>query len=94
MSRLDRVLLTLTLVVLPSWPRFDARATLKVIELVKVTTFCAPPTAYRMIVQEDLRAYDLSSLRHCLSAGEPLNPQVIQVWYSLHPDTAQLFAKH
>jgi len=80
-------------IVLPSWPRFDARATLKVVELVKVTTFCAPPTAYRMIVQEDLRAYDLSSLRHCLSAGEPLNPQVIQVWYPLHPDTEQLFAQ-
>lgn len=73
-------LLGVTVVQYRQGKKFDARATLKVIELVKVTTFCAPPTAYRMIVQEDLRAYDLSSLRHCLSAGEPLNPQVIQVW--------------
>lgn len=61
--------------------RFDAKAVLKVIEMLKVTTFCAPPTAYRMIVQENLHSYNLSSLRHCLSAGEPLNPQVIHVWY-------------
>ena len=46
----------------------------------KVTSFCAPPTLYRMLVLADLASYDLSSLRHCTSAGEPLNPEVIRVW--------------
>jgi acetyl-CoA synthetase len=46
----------------------------------KVTSFCAPPTLYRMLVLADLTAYDLSSLRHCTSAGEPLNPEVIRRW--------------
>jgi len=45
-----------------------------------VTTFCAPPTIYRALVQLDLAAYDWSRLRHCVSAGEPLNPEVIKVW--------------
>jgi acetyl-CoA synthetase len=45
-----------------------------------ITTFCAPPTLYRMLVQADLKAHDLSGLRHCLSAGEPLNPEVIRIW--------------
>jgi acyl-coenzyme A synthetase/AMP-(fatty) acid ligase len=46
----------------------------------RVTTFCAPPTVYRGLVQLDLGAYDWSGLRHCVSAGEPLNPEVIKVW--------------
>jgi acyl-coenzyme A synthetase/AMP-(fatty) acid ligase len=45
-----------------------------------VTIFCAPPTVYRGLVQLDLGAYDWSGLRHCVSAGEPLNPEVIKVW--------------
>jgi acetyl-CoA synthetase len=45
-----------------------------------VTTFCAPPTLYRMLVQADLRSYDLSVLRHCCAAGEPLNPEVLRAW--------------
>ncbi len=45
-----------------------------------VTSFCAPPTLYRAFVQMDLDRYDWSSLRHCTSAGEPLNPEVIEVW--------------
>jgi acyl-coenzyme A synthetase/AMP-(fatty) acid ligase len=45
-----------------------------------VTTFCAPPTVFRGLVQLDLGAYDWSGLRHCVSAGEPLNPEVIKVW--------------
>jgi len=45
-----------------------------------VTTFCAPPTVYRALVLLDLAAYDWSRLRHCVSAGEPLNPEVIKVW--------------
>src|SRR4051812_27580637 len=45
-----------------------------------ITSFCAPPTLYRTLVQADLTAYELSALRHCTSAGEPLNPEVIRVW--------------
>lgn len=45
-----------------------------------ITTFCAPPTLYRMLVHADLQKHDLSHLRHCVSAGEPLNPEVIRIW--------------
>ena len=44
-----------------------------------VTTFCAPPTVYRMLIQMELSKYHLK-LRHCMSAGEPMNPEVIKVW--------------
>ncbi len=60
--------------------KFDAKTHLKLIETCGVTTFCAPPTAYRMLILEDLGRYDLSSIRHSCSAGEPLNPEVIKVW--------------
>ncbi len=60
--------------------RFDATAHLELIERCGITTLCAPPTAYRMFVLEDLKGYDFSELRHCCSAGEPLNPEVIKVW--------------
>jgi len=46
----------------------------------RVSTFCAPPTVFRALVLEDLSRYDWSSVRHCVSAGEPLNPEVIKVW--------------
>ncbi|MCW3010960.1 MAG: AMP-binding protein [Solirubrobacterales bacterium] len=45
-----------------------------------ITSFCAAPTLYRLLVQADLSRYDLSGLRHCTSAGEPLNPEVIRAW--------------
>lgn len=45
-----------------------------------VTTFCAPPTIYRALVQLDLSDYDFSSLRHCTAAGEPLNPETFEAW--------------
>jgi acetyl-CoA synthetase len=45
-----------------------------------ITSFCAPPTVYRLLVQGDLSKFDLSALRHCTSAGEPLNPEVIRAW--------------
>jgi len=45
-----------------------------------VTTFCAPPTVFRAFVQMDLAAFDLRSVRHVVSAGEPLNPEVIDRW--------------
>ncbi len=45
-----------------------------------VTSFCAPPTLYRRLVHADFSKHDLSALRHCTSAGEPLNPEVIREW--------------
>jgi len=60
--------------------RFDAPLTLSILEKYGVSCFCAPPTAYRMLVLEDLKKYDLSVLRHCTGAGEPLNPEVMKQW--------------
>jgi acetyl-CoA synthetase len=60
--------------------RFDPARILRVLERQRVTTFCAPPTAWRALVLQNLSQYDLSSLRHALSAGEPLNPEVIDTW--------------
>ena len=54
--------------------RFDPKVTLNILGKFGVTSFCAPPTVYRLLVLEDLQKYDLSGLRHCTSAGEPLNP--------------------
>ena len=58
----------------------DADTILRILAEHGVTSFCAPPTLYRMLVQADLGGYDLSRLRHCTSAGEPLNPEVIRAW--------------
>lgn len=59
--------------------RFNASDTLAQIEKHKITTFCAPPTVFRMLILEDLRAYEFS-FRECVAAGEPLNPEVIETW--------------
>lgn len=59
--------------------RFDADGLLGLMERYGVTTFCAPPTVYRMLIQTDLSKFKLK-LRHCTAAGEPLNPEVIRVW--------------
>lgn len=58
--------------------RFDARSLLDTIVRCEVTTFCAPPTVWRLLIQEDLGSWDVS-IREALSAGEPLNPEVIDV---------------
>jgi acetyl-CoA synthetase len=58
----------------------DADEILDIVARTGITSFCAPPTLYRMLVLADLQAYDLSALRHCTSAGEPLNPEVIRAW--------------
>ncbi|MCL2106042.1 MAG: AMP-binding protein [Oscillospiraceae bacterium] len=60
--------------------RFSAPDILEKLEKYRVTTFCAPPTMYRFLIQEDLKKYDLSALRHCATAGEALNPEVYKVW--------------
>ncbi|HEY7581555.1 MAG TPA: AMP-binding protein, partial [Acetobacteraceae bacterium] len=58
-------------------PRFNARGMLDAVAENKVTTICAPPTVWRMLVQEDLAAWKVS-LREVCSAGEPLNPEIIE----------------
>lgn len=50
---------------------------LKIMQNYKITTFCAPPTIYRFLVKEDMSKYDLSSLKECTNAGEPLNPEIM-----------------
>lgn len=59
--------------------RFDAKTTLSLIEKHKITTLCAPPTVLRLFIQEDLKAFNFS-LKECVAAGEPLNPEVIEEW--------------
>ncbi len=60
--------------------KFIPSRLLEVISKYKVTTFCAPPTMYRFMLQEDLTKYDLSFVEHFCTAGEPLNPEVIRKW--------------
>lgn len=60
--------------------KFEAADTLAMLERFPISTFCAPPTAYRMMVQEPLGKYRFAALRHCLGAGEAVNPEVIEAW--------------
>jgi acyl-coenzyme A synthetase/AMP-(fatty) acid ligase len=60
--------------------KMDPSVALHVLEGSGVTTFCAPPTLFRAFVLQDLGSLDLSRVRHSVSAGEPLNPEVIKVW--------------
>ncbi|NML67677.1 acyl--CoA ligase [Hymenobacter sp. RP-2-7] len=60
--------------------RFAAGPLLAMLARERVSTFCAPPTVLRLLVLEDLAAYPLPALRECVSAGEPLNPEVITAW--------------
>ena len=56
--------------------RFNAADILPLFAQYGITTFCAPPTMYRMLIKEDLSKYDLSSIEHATIAGEALNPEV------------------
>ncbi len=56
--------------------RFDAEKILPMFAKFGITTFCAPPTMYRMLIKQDLSKYDLSSIHHATTAGEALNPEV------------------
>jgi acetyl-CoA synthetase len=60
-----------------NYARFDAPALLDTMERCGVTTFCAPPTVWRMLIQQDLRRWRLR-LHEAMGAGEPLNPEVIE----------------
>jgi acetyl-CoA synthetase len=57
--------------------RFDAVATLELILRERVSTFCAPPTVWRILIRQDLEAWKSPHLRELVGAGEPLNPEVI-----------------
>lgn len=59
--------------------KFIGTEQLKALEDYNVNTFCAPPTALRSLILEDLSQYDFK-LRQCVAAGEPLNPEIIEVW--------------
>ena len=56
--------------------RFDAEKILPMFARYNITTFCAPPTMYRMLIKQDLSKFDLSSIHHATTAGEALNPEV------------------
>ena len=58
--------------------RFDPEKILPLFAKHKITTFCAPPTMYRMLIKQDLSRFDLSSIEHASTAGEALNPEVFR----------------
>ena len=63
------------------YDKFVPKNLMEVIEKYKVTTFCAPPTIYRFLIKEDLTKFDLSHLKYCVVAGEPLNPEVFKQFF-------------
>ncbi|NCC87609.1 MAG: cupin domain-containing protein [Clostridia bacterium] len=60
--------------------RFDANIILPMFKKYGITTFCAPPTMYRLFIKEDLSKYDLSTIEYSTTAGEALNPEVFEQW--------------
>ena len=58
--------------------RFDPEKILPMFAKYQITTFCAPPTMYRMLIKEDISRFDLSSVKHASTAGEALNPEVFR----------------
>ena len=60
--------------------KFHAEELLTVLEKYEISSFCAPPTVYRMMVLNDLKMYDLRYLRNCTSAGEPLHTKTSRLW--------------
>lgn len=59
--------------------KFEAKEQLKMMEKYNISTFCAPPTVLRMLIQENLHDYSFN-FRECVAAGEPLNPEIIEAW--------------
>ena len=64
-----------------NFDRFDANVILPMFARYNITTFCAPPTMYRMMIKQDLSHFDLSSIQHATTAGEALNPAVFEQFY-------------
>ena len=65
------------------WDKFVPKNLLNALVRYKPAAFCAPPTMFRFMIQEDLSGYDLSFVKHCCTAGEPLNPEVYNKWKEL-----------
>ena len=63
--------------------KFVPAKLLQVMQDYRLTTFCAPPTMYRFMLQEDVASYDLSSIQNFATAGEPLNAEVTVAWERL-----------
>uniref|UniRef100_UPI00398F0385 acyl-coenzyme A synthetase ACSM3, mitochondrial-like isoform X2 n=1 Tax=Pristiophorus japonicus TaxID=55135 RepID=UPI00398F0385 len=61
-------------------PRFESKAVLEVLSRYPITTFCSPPTVYRMLIQSDVASYRFKNLQHCVTGGEPMNPEVMEKW--------------
>jgi acetyl-CoA synthetase/medium-chain acyl-CoA synthetase len=62
--------------------KFDPLLTLDTLSQFPITTWCAPATALRLIVRQDLSRWRYPRLRHCVTAGEPLNPEVFNLWHA------------
>lgn len=61
--------------------RFESKKVLKILTKKPITTFCAPPTLFKSMVQEsDPNLFKLKGLRYCVGAGEPVSPEVGRVW--------------
>ncbi|MDP4188492.1 MAG: AMP-binding protein, partial [Bacteroidota bacterium] len=58
------------------YDKFEAANVMSLATKYGVTTFCAPPTIYRFMIKEGLKNYDFSTLKYCVVAGEPLNPEL------------------
>ena len=63
--------------------KFHPVDVLEIIHKFHITSFCAPPTVCRFLIREDVKKYDISSLKYCTNAGEALNPNVFERWYEL-----------
>lgn len=61
--------------------KFEPTDLLHKIEQYEITTFCAPPTIYRFFIKANLKSFNLKSLKYCVVAGEPLNPEVYKQFY-------------
>ncbi|KFV92456.1 hypothetical protein N326_00332, partial [Eurypyga helias] len=61
-------------------PQFKPALIAETLSRYPITAFCTAPTAYRMLVQHDLSRYKFTRLKHCVSGGEPLNPEVMAKW--------------
>ena len=62
--------------------KFDPAHALDTLAHYPITTWCAPPTALRLIVRQNLAKWKFPHLRHCVTAGEPLNPEIMRLWKS------------
>ena len=65
------------------YDEFFAKEILAMIEKYRMTSFCAPPTVFRMLVHVDMRKFDLSSLKNVSTAGEALNPEIYDKFYKM-----------